>query len=278
MINRFILEHSVLMKSESGRSPLNGKPIENAKRLLRKPPESLQQITMRSPEHIAAWAEYMIQENFGDISTPTSFIERRLMRCVMLHMMGQQVSTWEHLPRYAIATIGSMLQRDLTILLLEIHWEDWHKILSLTNGILENGDNHRWHIGVIGAAASATVAHTLMERPKALVLLPTPFEDVNLGIDLYWHEAERYFCVSVKSRSEILGVQAELIRWDPHLDSNREKILGGTRDASEFFGTPFRAVLAEVGRQKLGESLPMLPDAKHWPEKILHDSAPGPSS
>ena len=272
MINRLLLEHIVLMSNGGGRSPLNGKPIRSARMLLHRPTGLLQPIAMKSPSHIAAWAEYMIRENFGDIPPPTSFIETRLLQCVMLSRLGEQMALQEDRPRYGVSTIGSMLQRDLMILLLEIDWEDWAKILSLTNDILSAEAASRWRIMVIGAAAGATVAHTLMERQGALVLLPTPFEDVKLGIDLFWLEDGQTFCISVKSRCSVLGVQAELVMDGDGLDLNRRKILGGTRDVNRRLGESFSGVFVEVGRQKVGDFLPILPEANHWPRGILHDS------
>jgi len=208
------------------------------------------------------------------------FPYRHIYNVVVLHKWSLHVDrdTSEQ-GRSLRSTLGAMIQRRLTLLLCDMDFRAWDTLYHL--GRTPGLNRHAWERELTGANTAAYAALTLCARPSAIVLLSNLYEDVDLGIDLFWLEGDHDIAVSVKTNTGESGVR---FSWLEHGLSKREyddlpndlkKVSRGARQLTEEQGRihssrVFEPVLVQVGKQ-FGYPVPLniTFDRQTWPQQLL---------
>ena len=206
--------------------------------------------------------------------------DRSLLEVIVLHKWFLDVQHLQCEQGIALrAGIGTMMQRKLTLLLLELNLNQWNRIYKL--GRARGLSERQWRINIAGASAAAYTIMALCKRQNATVLLPSAHEDVVHGIDVFWLEGNFSMAVSVKARVDVSRVRAWWIDSEPKgrnlqgLERERARIARGARNCSNEQareGTPrrFEPILVHVGKER-GKPirLNLCRQRTTWPETLL---------
>src|SRR3989338_3187265 len=151
--------------------------------------------------------EYLLTGLLDDVRPA----ERRLLEVVLLHrlkwLFEREGKRDDHLQR-AIVVMGGMMQERLTLLMLEMSPQQGPRLYGM--GKFPNIIEYAWKVELLGAAAAARAIQTLYEIDPLIVRLPTLYEDIDFGIDLFVDVSPKILlAVSVKSNGDTASMQAE---------------------------------------------------------------------
>ncbi|TAL51016.1 hypothetical protein EPN81_01100 [Patescibacteria group bacterium] len=136
----------------------------------------------------------------------------KLLEVILLHKVMQKLDPCESEElQIAHHAVGAMIQHTLTLMLAEIRLEQWTRIFNLWK--LQGMSARDWTIHIAGASAATYTLMTLAMRDGSAVYLPTGYEDVTLGIDLFWKEDGKLHAVSVKC---VTGQDNPVLAWRVH--------------------------------------------------------------
>lgn len=200
-------------------------------------------------------------------------LEQRLLKVILLHKLMFIFSTQGD--RYFQRNcVGVMLQKELTLLLVEIDTSQWTRLFDLKRqyGI----DPKEWELHITGASAAANVCLTLMHRPEAVVYLPEGYEDVGCCIDLFWEEMGMLHALSVKAaRSINWHVDALIVPRDNARTRDEQNLVLGVARIPYDLPEELVPVLVTI-RKPVGTSIPLDQDwtRVRWPDEILESELP----
>lgn len=211
-------------------------------------------------------------------------IDQRLLRSTFLHRLLSRIRTRrmaKRAQRTLCARVGFHLQRELTLLLLETPPTTHDTILGLPNRVKGLSAKY-WPSALLGASGEAYVVRTLVERPNAIVHLPTIEDDLRGAIDLFWRESGVQHAITVKTRH--WGNDQELVRatnlqrrptagWHPLSLYDMDRIWCGARAHQRIYGTQCTAtaVSLSVPTASIVHLRRTWPHER-WPETILETS------
>jgi hypothetical protein len=231
----------------------------------------------RSISLIAAFYEFQL----GLVKLPfTHFPYRHIYHVVILHKWSLEAEKDNsEQGRSRQSTLGAMIQRHLTLLLCDMNFRCWEDLYNF--GRATGMNRHVWGRGLAGANTAAYAAMTLSMRPNATVLLSSLYEDVDLGIDLFWLEGDHDIALSVKtdtgkSSIRFSWLQSGLSRKDyDDTPDDLKKVSRGARQLSEEHRQTrslrvFEPVLVQVGK-RYGYPVPLdiAFSLQAWPQQLL---------
>jgi|GEM_PF-2473616 len=143
-------------------------------------------------------------------------LERRLLEVILLHRLKwfyEREDQRKNEFQRAVIVMGGMMQQRLTLLLLEMSPQQAARLYGL--GKFPNVIEYGWKVELLGAAAAARAIQTFYEIDPLIVRLPTLFEDIDCGIDLFVDVSPTLLlAVSVKSNGDRSSMLAE-VQWTP---------------------------------------------------------------
>lgn len=182
-------------------------------------------------------------------------IERLVLEIVLLHRLNcfyisreRELGQQDPLVHRALVITGAMLQDRLTLLLLDVHGDEYDRIYNLGR---QNGQMSRdsWDVNFLGACAVVRVVRGLNanERTKS-IFLSNPLDDADFGIDLFVSREDRDLAISVKSHKTPDLMSATIFPFQPLQQGHEQQIFNGAVLAKDYYGIHFIPVLAVVGR------------------------------
>jgi hypothetical protein len=179
--------------------------------------------------------------------------ERNLLETIVLQRFYDQLADeldWNNGSR---ATLGSMIQQQLTILLYNLDASQHGTLFSLTSLRGSLTDGNQLGKAVAGAQACVSAIKSIHRcREEARFFLSTIEEDVHLGIDFFWIEEDIRAAVSVKWNSGVEGIKAYLasrnIGKRDELKRELQRIREGTTELNRQHNTSWLPILIHANR------------------------------
>lgn len=192
--------------------------------------------------------------------------ERILLEVIVLHRLkSMHEPRQESYPKAgrAVAIMGGMIQHRLTQLLLMIAAGQRARLFGL--GKLHTLSQMHWEMEFVGASAVVRVIKAAYEIDGTTIRLPTLFEDVDQGIDLFidlhftkvspvpnlWTSHKLNLAVNIKSMNRPERLFAERVLGVTCRNGEavqQRKILNGAAAACAIHARPFIPVRVVVGR------------------------------
>ena len=202
-------------------------------------------------------------------------LDEKLLQVILLHKLNSLLDPQDSALQSARSAVGTMIQRDLTLLLCEIRLEQWGRIFNLSR--LRGMSARDWEIHIAGASAAAHTLMTLASRKGSRIYLPTAHEDVYQGIDLFWLEADTMYGISVKC---VVGLKDPVRVWqvrtpphngnDDRVTADQRTIFQGVQRFASSEGRYCIPVLVYVAKPEGGPiRLNQNWNLQTWPDQIL---------
>ena len=191
-----------------------------------------------------------------------SHLDRQLGEVVVLQRLLTQYKDEEQLLnggtpkplRFARLTLGCMIQRRLTLILLDTHPDQHDWILRL--GQMWGMDEQSWDDQMVGAGSVAKAVQELSSVGSLRIYLATLLEDAFWKTDvIVVHQNGRGACLNVKTRR---GANTEFFTpKSPAINDDKDEwegTIAGTDSFNRVFHRTFEPTLLFVGRRGGGLS------------------------